>query len=559
MGVSSGKRKYDYHIETGKRYEENQRVFNLIPEDQYLCPKCSCIPELKNVHTDNGILEFNCINHGDIVIKVDEYLKAMIDSKTYLKERCDICNKLQKDYRDPLKIFQYCYDCKKTFCDEHAQNHKIGSTSHNKMIPVNEKAGRCLEHFDEPYTDYCLDCKKNICEKTNHKGHNVITFFKLKINKEIIAEKNKILLNIIKLNDIILNACEKCPDNYYHIQNVINLAESITNENSRDIKQLRFALQDLEERFKSHKQSLDDLNNILKSFNMKINGDETNLSFKDMNLNNNFLQHLSHINFQNLKIIDISGNNFSNIKYFKNMNLSKLEVMNMSNNKIDNIDVLEYMNLQNLKELYLQKNIIKDVKVLLKTVLPKIKLIRLENNQINTNLQEFKDIQNKYHNIINVKVLTFIDFKNKYGCDDISDKSTTIKVQDNNYGDEILKDLSFVNSNFKNLKKLSFMNCKIKDISLLNLFSFVNLEMLDLSINKIVKIDVFSEMKLYKLTILYLNDNLICDITPLKFLQSKKLKTIDLKENKIEKSEYKNKNEQVIFYLRNKKIEVVLE
>ena len=85
MGASSGKRKYDYKIETGKRYEENQKVFNSIPEDQYLCPKCSCIPELKNVHTDNGILEFRCINHGEIIIKVDEYLKSMIDSKTYLK------------------------------------------------------------------------------------------------------------------------------------------------------------------------------------------------------------------------------------------------------------------------------------------------------------------------------------------------------------------------------------------------------------------------------------------------------------------------------------------
>ncbi len=339
MGASSGKRKYDYKIETGKRYEENQKVFNSIPEDQYLCPKCSCIPELKNVHTDNGILEFRCINHGEILIKVDEYLKSMIDSKTYLKERCDICNKLQNDYRGD--IFQYCYDCKKTFCANDALNHKIKLKSHNKMIPINEKAGRCLEHFDEPYTDYCLDCKENICNKTNHKNHNVVTFFKLEVNKQIIAEKNKILLNIIKLNDIILNTYEKCPDNYYHIINVINLAESITNENSRDIKHLQFALRGLETRFKSHQKALDELNNTLESFNMKINGDETNLSFKDMNLKNILLKQLSHINFQYLKKIDISGNNISDLKPLKDMDLSNLEVMNVSNNNIDNINVLE--------------------------------------------------------------------------------------------------------------------------------------------------------------------------------------------------------------------------
>ena len=60
-------------------------VFNSIPEDQYLCPKCSCIPELKNVHTDNGILDFKCFNHGEIIMKVDEYLKAMINSKILFK------------------------------------------------------------------------------------------------------------------------------------------------------------------------------------------------------------------------------------------------------------------------------------------------------------------------------------------------------------------------------------------------------------------------------------------------------------------------------------------
>jgi len=308
---------------------------------------------------------------------------------------------------------------KKTFCANDALNHRIKSTSHNKMIPINEKAGRCLEHFDEPYTDYCLDCKENICHKTNHKNHNVLTFFKLEVNKQIIAEKNKILLNIIKLNDIILNTYEKCPDNYYHIINVINLAESITNENSRNIKHLQFALRGLETRFKSHQKALDELNNILKSVDMKINEDDTNLSFKDMNLDNYFLECLSHINFQNLQKMDISGNNISNFQILQYMNLSNLEVMNMSSNKIDNIDALEHMDLPNLKELYLQKNIIKDVKVLLKTALPKIKSIRLENNKINTELQEFKEIQSKYHNIINVKVLTFIDFKNNSACSSV--------------------------------------------------------------------------------------------------------------------------------------------
>jgi hypothetical protein len=76
------------------------------------------------------------------------------------------------------------------------------------------------------YKQYCLKCKENICSEfvgKNHKDHDTIDLYKIKINaeeKEIIAQKNKILRNIIKFNDIILDTYEKFPDNYLYYINV---------------------------------------------------------------------------------------------------------------------------------------------------------------------------------------------------------------------------------------------------------------------------------------------------------------------------------------------------
>ena len=38
--------------------EKSKKIFDSLPIDQYLCPFCREIPELLNIHTDNGYIEF---------------------------------------------------------------------------------------------------------------------------------------------------------------------------------------------------------------------------------------------------------------------------------------------------------------------------------------------------------------------------------------------------------------------------------------------------------------------------------------------------------------------
>ena len=153
--------------------------------------------------------------------------------------------------------FKYCYHCKKDFCYEcllrtHDKSHL------DKCISINEKNTRCLEHFKEgKYTSFCNDCHANICNKYSskvHKGHIITNFFKVESQEKIIIEKNRILSDIIKFNELILNTYQKFPDNYFHLVNMSNLAESIKLENSRNYEELNFYFEQLKMKIKNREE-----------------------------------------------------------------------------------------------------------------------------------------------------------------------------------------------------------------------------------------------------------------------------------------------------------------
>ena len=559
MGVGPGKReKQDYHQVMDRKYEENSTLYGLIPNDQYLCPKCDAIPQLINVHTDNGYLEFKCIKHGEIFIKVDNYLEKMKDSKTYYKERCCQCRKLQSDCKNE-EIFKYCLQCKMTFCKEHTEKHLAENKSHEKMIIlINEKNGKCPEHPSNECVQYCENCNMNLCSNCleKHNGHIIKHLFSIQADTDskIIAEKNKILLNIIKFSDIILDTYRKCPYNYFHILNTKTLADSIRNENERNTEYINFAMKRFEKKFEAHKKSIDELNKSLEKFNVKINGEEENLSLNNMDLNDKIFKTLCQISFHQLKNVDFSGNHISDLKSLKDLDLSSLESLNLSSNDIENVDIFEYINLQNLKELYLHRNKIKDVKVFLRASLNSIKKIRLENNSFSSDLQDFKKLEKLFGSKLRYKAVTLSDFNEKYSCE-ISKRPEEIRITDEDYGDVLIEELSLIEANYDNLKYLSLMNCEIKDISSFKMISFKGLETLDLSLNKIQTIEVLAEINLVNLNNLYLTKNKISDIYPLKFLKSKKLKEISLEENPLN-GKNKEKNSTIIDYLRKKNINV---
>ena len=118
--------------------DELEKLYDSIPKNQYLCPYCGAIPELVNIFTENGCIEFKCKCKGELPFKVDDYFKELSESKyTYLNTHCSDCSRVQKDFRKEEQKFNYCYMCKKDYCfdclKKHPKNHL------EQCIPLDEK------------------------------------------------------------------------------------------------------------------------------------------------------------------------------------------------------------------------------------------------------------------------------------------------------------------------------------------------------------------------------------------------------------------------------------
>jgi Leucine-rich repeat (LRR) protein len=338
----------------------------------------------------------------------------------------------------------------------------------------------------------------------------------------------------------------------------MNLADSIKNPKSIDPKNILFKFEEMQINYNNHIKCLEAINKELKAFDIKLNGNETDLILKNMKLNNNSLKIISQIQFNNLINIDISGNNISDISCLNNMNLSKVKTINMSDNKIKKVDVFENLNLKNAEEIYLENNLIEDLKAFLKVILPNIKKLCFDINKMKSNHKVIDQLRAKYDWRLNICSLSFKEFNEKYKCN-ISETSMYINITDIEYGYMIIKELSLIRDSYDKLQKLTLMTCAITDISSLKNITFVNLETLDLSDNKIETIEVFAEMKMDKLNKLFLNLNSISDIYPLKRLKLKKLETINLEGNPIFDGKFKKQNEEIINNLKGKNIEVLFE
>jgi Leucine-rich repeat (LRR) protein len=250
------------------------------------------------------------------------------------------------------------------------------------------------------------------------------------------------------------------------------------------------------------------------------------------------------IKFNQLKEINLSENEITDIEPICIMNLPFLEFLNLSYNKIKNISPLGELNSRKLKYLFLQNNQIEnleDIKFLCDCDYPNLKILRFENNKIQENSDPFKKFFDKYKKkqfiiVTNAKI---DEIKIKYSIE-YDERSEKIEVQgveekkenevlDNKKEDEedelLLKNLFIIISqkNENRIKTLKLSNCKIKNPSILNRIQFDFLEELDLSINNIKNLKFLKGMRAKCLKNLFLNDNCICDLSLLYNLEDKKL------------------------------------
>ena len=542
---------------------------NDIPNDQYLCPNCDKIPEILNIHEDNGIIELKCKDDGILSLTLKDYYEKMKNHlSNYYKTKCFNCPKEQNNQNN---MFKYCYTCKVDFCEECVNNFHQRNKEHNRAhldvcIPVNEKKHKCLDHFDSEIESFCLDCQENVCEKeikTKHSGHTKINFtqFENDINQyiPIIQAKNKLLSDAIKFNQIILNCYEKFKNNYFHIQSLINIGKKIERDNKIDSKELEILKNDLEKRNKIQEEAK---NEIYKNFNIKLKGNEEKLSLRNINLGDNGFKLISKIIFTNLKEIDVSQNGIKDITPLNNMILPHLEYLNMSNNQIENIEPIAELNSKKLKEICLQENEIKDVSSLLKSEFPDLERLRLEKNQFDKSLESFKQLINKkYKNKVFYKEITQEEFNKKYGIE-IDLGKDSIEISNLHRSDELLLDLYLLVKPENKIKYLKLDDNKINNVSLLSRIPLDNLKLLDLSLNNITNLQFLKGVKMTELTTLYLNENKIYDIYPLIKIKEEenccpKLSIISLKNNNL-KIEYKE-SQKVIKKLWDKKIELDIE
>jgi len=356
--------------------------------------------------------------------------KKIDDNSNYqlpqdIDKNCPFCSENSK-----IKLLKFNSDGNIIF---HCENEKIKYTGKFKDFIEKKK-----EEFKKEPSDY----------KENNNQYD-------QIYRTTIQEKNKNLCRIIRFNQIILNTFDKITNNYYHIQNVINLVNSIDEEKNRDpeifesfASEIKKKREGQEKDNNSSKEIINELNEndervLLCPYEKKINeiGDEG-------------FSSISKIMFKQLKEIDVSCNNIKNIDCLYEMILPHLEYLDMSHNKIENIEPIAQLESKELKEICLQYNNINDIDPFNYSDFPNLKLLRIEENPFDkTNLPK------QFKKKIIYEVMTFEKFCKDYKVE-VENKKPSNENQSNQNNSQ---------SNLNSSNQKGNQGIKIEDVTKLNL------------------------------------------------------------------------------------------
>ena len=391
-----------------------QKILEL-PNDNYTCAYCESIPEILHIDYGTGSINFKCQTHGENTLSLKEYFLAM-SKNIYYNKKCSLCGNIQKDNMD--FIFEYCLHCKKIICGKCKSKH-----SHLQILKLNDLDNKCPKHHNKFYEYFCKECNKNFCSlcADQHQDHEEILSSSefipteeinnlIKFN-ELFKKELEILPYLIKINDLLITCQNKFRFNYFHNNNLKNAANSYC-QTDIIIKEIK----EIEEKIKSNKlnlepiidpleQSIKLLDNTIKEneeqkrllneFNTKyhttLNGNEVFIELNNKNLGDDGLELLSKIHFKNLEILNVKGNNISNMAPVANLCTAKTKKLGLSHNKIHNIIVPEQdkLKLKSVEQLSLNDNLIEDIKVLqMEDVFPNLKKLNLCNNRINFALKD---------------------------------------------------------------------------------------------------------------------------------------------------------------------------
>ena len=233
---------------------------NLKVSKEIICPICNedIFIKLKDYKIDL----FDCKNrHSIFNLPLNKNMLNIDLSKII----CNICKIKNKNNTYNNEFFR-CITCKINICplckSTHNKNHKI--------IKYDNKNYCCDKHYMN-FIKYCKKCKMNMCIKCvqEHNNHESIDLGEILINEEeIIKNKNELKEYINKLNNNIeeiinkLNNVKEYYNTYYNIYNIITKSYNSENINYE-------ILQNIIEFKKYNNTIIQDINNIIKSNNIK--------------------------------------------------------------------------------------------------------------------------------------------------------------------------------------------------------------------------------------------------------------------------------------------------
>ena len=214
------------------------------------------------------------------------------------------------------------------------------------------------------------------------------------------------------------------------------------------------------------------------------------------------LSILKKIQFPNLNVLNLSGNNGIDITSLENINFNKLKELYLRSIGIQNLEFLSNFKFSKLEKLELSGNSLKSINGLDQMNLDNLKYLYLSSNQIS----DFKVFEN-----INFENLLELDLS----------------------WNRLLDITFFEKCKFPRLEHLSLNRCGIITIAVLEKVSFDNLKELDLEYNEILDITILEKIKFEKIEKINLRHNIIQNITVLKNLELENLKHLDLSDNNI--------------------------
>ena len=409
---------------------------------------------------------------------------------------------------------------------------KCKGKGNSKIIGVRTELGKIIFKCGDKYHKCDVDDffkKKGIHlgkEKKDNENENLIE----NDSDQLLREKIQTISDIIRTNQLVLKTQEKYPENYYHVKSIINIGQSIEEEET-DIY-----YDDIDDVIKSEifdKKEEEDaaIQELKNKFYITINNkiEELKLKGEKNPIHSRWLKDkgfklISQIRFKNLIELNLARNGIKSCKYLDNMLLPHLEHLDLSYNEIVDIEPVANLKSEYLSVILLHHNEIvnlfpfnnfEDEQV------DVLDTLRVDNNKFVENSKEFKAVKQKFGNKLVYKIVDLSVFNKKYDVNVSQEEKKwdlSSKKDKNKKKEMLLLDLSnLITFQFK-IQYLFLDDNKLENISILSRMPLNHLKLLDLSLNLITNIKFLKKLskKCKGLQKLFLNDNKILDITPLK-------------------------------------------